>query len=415
MRFAKQKLTQEQLKLIRAINDDFLDQNYELVEQFKEINGYYPGRYAARRDARLQAAAEKFHKEIIGKDNPIMSQNDDRYVFDHDTVDGQLNDIETAVARAAATTPVTIENGRIYGGQLNNLGATSEYYDINESFGAPVQNLSHLTIDLNNPVHVGITTGIIDPSLPNEVVKEIATVRKAMKENDEVLYGNALKRRDVPEQYAYDFMNNYKREKVSSAAGPRKTVKVMDYIKGSGNSGRGHIHLNAEGLPIVVLKQDQSPEGKAKMSQMLEARGGSLSKQLVDTGFRSSIDPTSGMEIPGQTLEMDHAQPQSVIGPELADHPSNRTWLEREANGQTKNDRDLAETMILLEAGAKLKALGIQPVDATKDKGNELYKKLYVNSAQTHDFGRTMPPKMAAKNNALYAPESEAFVRALIG
>ena len=411
------KPSAEVIKLFEEYQRALFQDNPDLVEEFYKIHGRFPKGYTEASDARLQAAAEQIQQDVIGSANPKFRKRDDRYVFDDDYRDDKLNTVERALARIAPTSPVTFVPGpagqkmAIQGGNINSLGTTSGYLDANDAFGAPQQELSHINLDLSNPAHRAVATGEITEDIPLDQAREALTIREAMMADDHAMYSAALKRRDVPAEYAYQFLDRFKREKLSkdgNNGGPRKTGKVMDYIKASGNSGRDDIHLNAQGVPIMMLKADQTPEGKARMSQMLADRGASLSKQLVDTGFRSAMDPTPGMEIPGQTLEMDHASPQSLVGPAFADEPTNRTFLHRVTNGQTKNDRTLAQTLDLTAMGALIKAQGMQPVDARKLEGDELVTQLYTDSRQTNEFGRLLTKKMAHDRNAEYLEQATA-------
>lgn len=392
----------------QAIWDEFKRRsNVDNAEDYRAIHGEYPEGYRETKDAQLQAAAEAIFAETIGRDAPKFYARDDRYVFDDDSGEG-LNPVSLAVARSGPTTPVVIDDGVVYGGELDTdrLG----YVDIYRAYGDPQSNASHLGIDPeNNIIHRALA---FPDQTPIETVeqREAVDVARAMSADDAVAYSAALKRRNVSPEYAKDYLSNF-----TYGTGPGSR-KVLDYLAQAGNSGRD-VYLMGGDKRISELK---GKEFKDEKSRLLEARKGSLAKQFVDTGGRSANDPTPGLRTPGGgDMEMDHGADYSSsfdatgdTSSYKADDPVNHTWLAREANGQTKNDRSLSDTYGLMRGGAVLNLLGVDALDANKVKdgvrltGNPLVRDMIDRSLQKAEHGRVLTPGQVKKG---LADESNVF------
>ena len=377
----------------RAVLDEFTRRsNIDNAEDYFAIHGRYPEGFDEARDAQLQAAAEKIIADEAGGPAPRFYARDDRYVFDSDTGDG-LNSVDRAIARTAPTTPVYFEDdGTVSGGEVitDRLG----YVNIEDAFGEPQTNASHLGIDPeNNAVHKALV--FPDSVVPTSIEeKQAVQIAKAMAADDADSYRSAIIERDVPEDYAVDYVGRFK------TAGGKK---VLDYLAQAGNSGRD-VYLMGGDKRISEL---QNPKYKDEKAALLNDRKGALSKLLVDTGFRSANNPNRGMRIPGQDLEMDHAKDYRSSADAtgdfssfMADDRANQTFLGREANGQTKNDRPLSATYNLMQTGAILKMAGINPLDAKKLEGRDLVNDLIDRSSQVDQHGRVLTPGQVKRGEA---------------
>ena len=408
------KPTQEHLRLYRNRNLSMFLEDEALVEEYRKHNdGAYPPGYLEQKAAQTKAIANAIMAEYGS--GPKTRKLDDREIFEDD--EGNLRSVDMASALTAPTSRVYInDDGTVEGGHIETLGATSPYYLVDKALGDPVQELSHINIDMNNPAHVAVATGVIDPNMPIDQAKEALIIREAMQAEDAPAYARALDRgRNVSPEYAMAYLDRMKRMTKGEASKPPQAEKIANYLKVAGNTRRPDIHLLAGDKTIEELNADKSPEGRAINSELLRRRYGHMAQKLVSTGFRSANDPTPGMEIPGKTLEMDHAAAYSNVGPALADEPINHTFLHGVTNGQTKNDRTIRETHDLIRMGAELKAQGVQPVDARKLQGDDLLTQLYIDSRQQDEYGRLLTKKMAADKNALYLTQSMDALQSMKG
>ena len=389
----------------QAIYDEFQRRsNIDNVEDYFAIHGRYPEGYREAQDAKLQAAAEKIVADQIGGAAPRFYARDDRYVFDSDTGSG-INPVSVAIARSAPTTPIDFEDGIVRGGEIetDRLG----YIDIQKAFGAPQSNASHLGIDAeNNPIHRALVFPDQTPITTTEQ-REAVNIAKAMVADDAIAYAAALRRRNVPAEYAKEYLSNFRYGSGS---------KVTDYLAQAGNSGRD-VYLMGGDKRISELRDKKFKEEK---SDLLDARKAALAKQWIDTGGRSANDPTPGLRVPGGgDMEMDHAADFSSsydatgdTSRHKADDPSNHTWLAREANGQTKNDRSLSDTYGLMRGGAALNLIGVSPLDANKVKdgnvltGAPLVQDMIDRSLQVAEHGRVLTPGQVKKG---MSEDSSAF------
>lgn len=396
--------------------DEFLNNPAFAAEM--EQRGLVTDMMRGQKDAQLQAAAEAIQQELIGRPNPAFRKREARYVFDDDNLDGVPNAVDVSIGRSAPSDPVYINpDGTVTGGRARTLSVVGDYIDVEEAFGKPIDVLSHKSINPNNDLHVAVATGKLPPNSRFAGTDEAAAaiqIHEASKANDPVAYVAANIERNVPLAHAKEYVDRLRTLRNTSTdlrgVGPVKSTKIMDYLKGSGNSGREDIELMGRGRSIRSFKED--PSARQEYQGLLGERGGSLAQLLVNTGFRSANDPTPGMQIPGVVLEMDHAIPQSVVGVGAADDPRNHSFLIREANGETKNDRDLAETMRLYGDGLALKREFIEPSQPRKKyTGDDMSRQLYVDSKQEQEFGRKLTDKMAQDRGATYDREARRFAR----